>query len=167
MKNQCQKECTKKIVFFSLVILISCILVPRIRAQQVNYDYRAFVTEVYDGDTITLDADLGFNVNLKGLKIRLYGINSPEKRTKNLLEKKAGEKVREIVANKLINKFVVIRTIKDKKGKYGRYLAMIYLDGKLFNDWLISEKLVKPYFGAKKDPWTNKELNEIIDYYEN
>lgn len=41
------------------------------------YEYRAFVRKVYDGDTITVDIDLGFEVLLKNQKLRLYGINTP------------------------------------------------------------------------------------------
>ena len=44
------------------------------------YEYRAFVRKVYDGDTITVDIDLGFEVMLKNQKLRLYGINTPEVR---------------------------------------------------------------------------------------
>ena len=42
------------------------------------YLYKAFVTDVYDGDTITVDIDLGFWTTLHKQKIRLYGINTPE-----------------------------------------------------------------------------------------
>jgi endonuclease YncB( thermonuclease family) len=44
------------------------------------YNYRAFVTGVYDGDSITVDIDLGFNNWMKNQKVRLYGINTPELR---------------------------------------------------------------------------------------
>jgi micrococcal nuclease len=42
------------------------------------YEYKAFVTSVYDGDSITCDLDLGLNVWLKNQKIRLLGIDTPE-----------------------------------------------------------------------------------------
>ena len=44
------------------------------------YEYNAIVTKVYDGDTITVDIDLGLGVWLKKQTIRLYGINTPELR---------------------------------------------------------------------------------------
>ena len=102
------------------------------------YEYRAFVRKVYDGDTITVDIDLGFDVILKNQKIRLSKINTPEVRGKSREE---GIKVRNIVRERISNKWVIIKTTKDKKGKYGRWLGTVYEYGveESLNDWLLNE----------------------------
>ena len=84
------------------------------------YEYRAFVRKVYDGDTITVDIDLGFDVVLKGQKIRLTKINAPEVRGKQRPE---GLKSRDALRQKIGSKWVKIKTQKDKKGKYGLLLG--------------------------------------------
>jgi len=100
------------------------------------YTYRAHVSKVYDGDTITVTIELGFNAVLKGEKLRFFGINAPEVRGDSKLE---GIKSRDWLRNRILNKDIVIRTIKDKKGKYGRYLAIIYLDDININDELVNK----------------------------
>ena len=100
------------------------------------YEYRAFVRKVYDGDTITVDIDLGFDVILKDQKIRLVRINAPEVRGK---ERPEGLKSRDALRSKVGNRWVKIKTQKDKKGKYGRWLGEIWLEDLCINDWLLSE----------------------------
>jgi len=99
------------------------------------YTYRAHVSKVYDGDTITVTIELGFNAVLKGEKLRLFGINAPEVRGDS---KPEGIRSRDWLRNRILNKDIVIKTIKDKKGKYGRYLAVIYLGDININDELVS-----------------------------
>lgn len=100
------------------------------------YEYRAFVRKVYDGDTITVDFDLGFGITLGNQKIRLLGINAPEIRG---IQRPEGLKSRDALRSKIGNKWVIIKTHKDKKGKYGRWLAEVFLDEQSVNGWLISE----------------------------
>lgn len=89
----------------------------------MNYQYRAYVTSVYDGDTITVDIDLGFGVILRKQKLRFRNVNTPEVRGD---EKVQGKKVRDEVRSKILNKNIEIVTYKDKKGKYGRWLADVF-----------------------------------------
>ena len=100
------------------------------------YEYRAFVRKVYDGDTVTVDIDLGFDVVLKNQKIRLVRINAPEVRGK---ERPEGLKSRDALRSKIGNRWIKIKTQKDKKGKYGRWLGEIWLEDLCVNDWLINE----------------------------
>jgi len=88
------------------------------------YDYMATLVKVVDGDTVDCDIDLGFGVWLKNQRIRLYGINAPETRTKDLEEKKAGQAAKLRLIAMMSNKFL-LTTVKDKKGKYGRILGTI------------------------------------------
>ena len=106
------------------------------------YKYRAFVKKVYDGDTITVDIDLGFNVFMNNQKIRLSRINTPEIRGK---QREQGLKSKIALEKRILNKKIMIHTQKDKKGKYGRWLAEIWLDDECINDWLLSEGLAEKY----------------------
>ena len=106
------------------------------------YTYSAFVTEVYDGDTITVDIDLGFGIKLTDQKIRLFGINAPELKGKTKTE---GIKSRDKLTELVLNKQIKIQTIKDKKEKYGRILGKIWIDETLINDVLITEGFAVPY----------------------
>lgn len=105
------------------------------------YKYNAKVVSVYDGDTITAIIDLGFNVSTLAV-IRLYGINTPEVRG---LTRNSGLKVRDIVRSMLVDKEVVLNTYKDRQGKYGRFLATVYLEGSNINEWLVREGYAKLY----------------------
>ena len=110
------------------------------KSENKLYHYNAEVTRVVDGDTIDAFIDLGFDMHSKQ-RVRLYGINTPEVRTRNLEEKKAG-----LAASARLNELLnanknrcVIRTSLDKKGKYGRLLAEIFLDKENINKLLLSE----------------------------
>ena len=96
--------------------------------EALRYHYSAFVSEVYDGDTITCMIDLGFGVFLHDQKIRLIGIDAPEVRGKEKLE---GIKTRDWLRNKIKGRNVILNTeiAKGKKGKYGRWLATVYDGG--------------------------------------
>jgi len=85
------------------------------------YEYKAEVTRVIDGDTVEAVVDLGFGVSRKD-KFRLAGINAPEMRGP---EREAGKAAKQWLIDHLksYNNEVRIQTIKDKQGKYGRYLA--------------------------------------------
>jgi len=100
------------------------------------YEYRAYVRKVYDGDTITVDIDLGFDIIIHGQKIRLLRINAPEVRGK---ERPEGLKSRDALRGKIGSKWIKLKTQQDKKGKYGRWLGEIWLEGECVNDWLLAE----------------------------
>jgi len=106
------------------------------------YEYKAFVKSVYDGDTVTVDIDLGFNVLLLGQKIRLSRINTPEIKGD---QRSAGLQSRDAVRSMILNKNVIIKTSQDKKGKYGRWLGEIWIDQICLNDWLLNEGLAEEY----------------------
>lgn len=97
------------------------------------YEYFAVVTNVYDGDTITVTIDLGFGVNLQKQKIRLQGINAPDIQSEN---KEIALLIRDWLRDKLLGKTITIKTAKDKKEKYGRYLAVVFLEDENINDLL-------------------------------
>lgn len=80
--------------------------------EKTLYHYKAIVTSVYEGDTCTVDIDLGLHTWIKGEKLRLNRINSPEVTGK---ERPKGLKSKEHLKSLLLNKEVFIETIKDKK----------------------------------------------------
>ena len=134
-----------------------------------NYVYKCKVTRVVDGDTVDADIDLGFNLVHRD-RIRMVGIDTPESRTRNKVEKALGlaSKARlkalissaESLGGKRGKKNIYLQTSKDGKGKFGRILGTIWVNGENVNDILIAENHARPYFGGGKDelgPWTKKE----------
>lgn len=95
------------------------------------YTYMAVVTSVYDGDTITVDVDLGLHTWQHDVKIRLARINAPEVRGK---QKPQGIVSRDWLRSQIKGKTIMLKTIQDKAGKYGRYIGEIWLDGVNIND---------------------------------
>jgi len=104
------------------------------------YHYQGFVTKVYDGDTITVDIDLGFHITMKNEKIRLYRINTPEIRG---TQKEQGIISRDWLRQRILEKEITLVTVKDKKGKYGRWLADIWIDEICVNDELVRNGLAE------------------------
>ena len=88
------------------------------------YCDKAKVVDVYDGDSITIEADLGCQ-GKREMKLRLFGIDTPELRG---MERPQGLKARDFLRDLILEKEVYINSIKDKQGKYGRYLATVYLE---------------------------------------
>jgi len=119
------------------------------------YEYKAMVRRVVDGDTVDLDLDLGCSIHVYE-RCRLYGINAPESFgvKKNSKEYKAGIAAKEYLRSLIEGKEVMVQTFKDKKGKYGRYLATIILvlRGETINVNLLMEREghAVAYFGGKR-----------------
>ncbi len=112
------------------------------------YFYKAKVVDVYDGDTCRVDIDLGFNTLLKNEKIRLYKINAPEVTGE---QKENGKKSRDFLKELILNKTIFVETIKDKQEKYGRYLAIIWLENESGNIVNINHLLVENGFAEFKE----------------
>jgi micrococcal nuclease len=116
------------------------------------YHYRATVVRVVDGDTVDVMLDLGFNVSLKE-RVRLYGINAPESRTRDKAEKVKGLAAKDFVVDWTEDHaddiFIVTRI--DKRGKYGRILGTIMNEsGENLNELMIKEGHAVEYFGGKR-----------------
>jgi micrococcal nuclease len=132
-----------------LAVVVAMALLSPVAAQTTApidenslYVYRANVIDVYDGDSITVDVDLGFYIWLHKQEFRLYGINAPEVTGP---EKTAGEEAREFLRNKILGKQVIIQSIvnpkkEEHKEKAGEFLAIVWLDGVNLNDLMIEER---------------------------
>ena len=119
------------------------------------YEYRCKIVKIIDGDTVDVDIDLGFGVWMHKERIRLYGIDTPESRTRDLDEKKYG-----LIAKGWIERFMPVGSMqtlitqKDKSGKFGRILGKFRVnDGSydiILNDWMISNHHAVAYYGQSK-----------------
>ena len=117
------------------------------------YEYGCKVTRVVDGDTIDVDLDLGFDIIYK-CRVRLYGIDTPESRTRNKDEKVRGKLAAKFLKDAISNgKNVILQTqLKDSKGKFGRVLASVIIDGININQQMVTNHLAVRYEGqSKKD----------------
>ena len=116
------------------------------------YQYQAKIIDVYDGDTVTADIDLGFGVVLHSQKLRLLGINAPELRGES---KPQGITSRDWIIGKILGRDVLICTHKDKRTEsdkhdsFGRWLAEIFIDGASVNQQLVELELAVPYMVGK------------------
>ena len=127
------------------------------------YEYRCKIVKIIDGDTVDVDIDLGFGVWMHKERVRLYGIDTPESRTRDLDEKKYG-----LIAKDMIKKFMPVDsfqtliTEKDKSGKYGRILGKFKVnDGNydiILNDWMITNHHAVAYFGQSKGAIAEEHL---------
>jgi len=114
------------------------------------YEYRGEVTRVVDGDTIHARLDLGLDVRID-VTLRLHGINAPEHGTA------AGDAATSHLvqllspANHLVERVVTVRTIKDHREKYGRYLAVLIRDdGMNVNEQMVADGHAVHYAGGPR-----------------
>ena len=106
--------------------------------------YNAELLNVVDGDTVDLKVDLGFDIFTQ-MRFRLFGVDTPEIRTKDLEEKEWGLRAKEFVIQTFAENgnMCVVRTQKDAKEKYGRYLATIVFGDKSLNEMLVENKFAE------------------------
>tara|TARA_R100000008_G_C3435999_1_gene92023 strand:- start:97 stop:471 length:375 start_codon:yes stop_codon:yes gene_type:complete len=123
------------------------------------YEYKIkSIDHLVDGDTFDCTIDLGFNISHK-IRVRMYGINTPESRTRDLEEKARGLASKERLHTLLSSGFLDdngLVLVTNKKGKYGRYLGTVYRQGKSneeqlnINQQLILEGFAVEYYGGKR-----------------
>tara|TARA_Y100000034_G_scaffold77647_1_gene93336 strand:- start:300 stop:719 length:420 start_codon:yes stop_codon:yes gene_type:complete len=124
------------------------------------YEYKVKVVKVIDGDTIDVDIDLGFNTILTKKRIRLYGIDTPESRTRDKEEKKRGLLSKNYLLLKCpIGEYVTLKS--HGVGKFGRILGELFEynkheDTMSINQEMCDEGYAAPYFGQSKE-----EIQEI------
>ena len=111
------------------------------------FTYNCEVTYIVDGDTCDVTIDLGFKIEHK-VRVRLYGINTPETRTRDKEEKYRGlqakSRFKELVREK------EIRLVSHDKGKYGRVLGVLTVGEININKTLVEEGYAVEYWGGKK-----------------
>ena len=127
------------------------------------YEYRAKINRVVDGDTVDVDIDLGFGIVLTDERVRIMGIDTPESRTSDKVEKLFGlaskYRLQELLGEYAILKTQVSKNGEDMKGKFGRILGDFRAaDGRLVTEILIEEGHCVPYFGGSKDDVQNQHM---------
>ena len=127
------------------------------------YEYRAKVIKVVDGDTVDVDIDLGFGVWLKDERVRIMGIDTPESRTRDKVEKKFGlaakARLKELLGATPILKTQVGKGGEDMKGKFGRILGdFLTEDGKKCGELLVKEGHAVKYTGGAKEDVEKQHL---------
>lgn len=133
--------------------------------QQNEYDIT--VIKVVDGDTVDVDIDLGFGICLKDERVRIMGIDTPESRTSDRVEKLFGKAAGKRLGE-LLKEGAKLLTTEDKsgedmKGKFGRVLGDFRAaDGRLVTEIMIAEGHCVPYFGgSKEDTQAAHEVNRV------
>ena len=130
------------------------------------YEYKCNITRVVDGDTVDAEIDCGFDIIFKS-RIRLYGIDTPESRTRDLDEKARGKLASQFIKDKIAKaELVKVKTKLDKKGKFGRVLGSIIADDEDLNESMVKNYLAVAYFGQSKDDIEAEHLvnrNKLIE----
>ena len=124
------------------------------------YEYRCKVVKIIDGDTVDVDIDLGFGVWLKKERIRMFGIDTPESRTRDLDEKKYGLMAKDYITKLLDDEGgIVLKTRKDAEGKYGRILGELWRTTD-FADTSINDLMIKNHHAVSYHGQSKEDISE-------
>ena len=120
------------------------------------YEYKCIITKIVDGDTVDIDLDLGFGVWLRDERVRLNGIDTPESRTSDKIEKVFGlaakERLNSLLGGEAILLSQVTKGGENMKGKFGRILGNFRtMNGENVADVLMNEGHAVAYNGGDKD----------------
>lgn len=126
-------------------------------------EYDVVLLKAVDGDTVDVDIDLGFGIWLRDERVRIMGIDTPESRTSDKVEKVFGLAAKTRLKELLENGAVLVTTEdkkgEDMKGKFGRILGDFKIpDGRKVTDVLIEEGHCVAYFGGSKDEVQMKHM---------
>ena len=124
------------------------------------YRYKVSVTRVVDGDTVDVDIDLGFGMTYKKQRVRMKGIDTPESRTRDLEEKKFGLASKEFLKGQL--KDQEIELVSHDKGKFGRILGELYVNGESINQKMIDDHHAVDYGGGNKEEIQEQHLKHRV-----
>ena len=114
------------------------------------YEYKAKITRVVDGDTMDCDIDLGFGVWIHKERVRIYGIDTPESRTRDLVEKRFGLAAKDFAKKFLLDhdpEVTLVCKEYDAKGKFGRILGDFRCKSKLLSQVMVEFHHAVPYYG--------------------
>ena len=128
------------------------------------YEYKCKVLRIVDGDTVDIDIDLGFGIWMHRERVRIMGIDTPESRTRDNVEKTFGLASKARLKDMLpigsiqILKTEIDRSGEDKKGKFGRILGDFLIDDRRVTEILVEEGHAVAYFGGSKEEIAAKHL---------
>ena len=125
----------------------------------MDYSYKCVIKKVIDGDTADIDIDLGFDVWLRNQRVRFMGIDTPESRTRDKVEKVFGNYAKAYVKGHLpTGSTQTLITFKDGTGKFGRILADFKVDDTTLVTKMINEHIGVAYHGQSKDDVEEEHL---------
>lgn len=120
--------------------------------------YNAIVRRVVDGDTIDVDIDLGFGIWIHNERVRLLGVDTPECRTRDELEKQFGFLAKSVVEGFCpVGQKVILETEMDDKGKFGRVLGIFWVDNGELN---LNQFLIEEHYGVAYEGQSKEEVDE-------
>jgi len=124
------------------------------------YEYRAHIIKIVDGDTVDVDIDLGFGIVLSNERVRINGIDTPESRTRDKVEKKFGlaakARLKSLLGKTCTLKTQINKNGEDMKGKFGRILGDFDVYDAATDSWrpvtavMIAEGHAVAYHGQAK-----------------
>ena len=118
------------------------------------WTYRCKLKKVIDGDTVDVDIDLGFGIWQMNERVRIMGIDTPESRTRNKIEKKFGlaakARLKSLLGPKPVLQTTISKKGEDMKGKFGRVLGDFIVNGKQVSQIMCNEGHAVAYFGGSK-----------------
>ena len=125
------------------------------------YEYNVKITKVVDGDTVDVDIDLGFGMTYKKQRVRLMGIDTPESRTRDLVEKLFGKASKKHLKELLCEGQVSL--VSHDKGKFGRILGELWrttdFADKSLNDYMIEKHHAVKYYGQSKEEIAERHID--------
>jgi len=132
------------------------------------YEYKCKLVKIVDGDTVDVDIDLGFGVWMKDERVRIMGIDTPESRTRDKVEKQFGlaakKRLKELLGKSAVLKTQVNRDGEDMRGKFGRVLGDFNVYDSNKDSWrpvteiLVEEGHAVAYFGGSKEEVQAKHM---------
>ncbi len=142
-------------------------------------EFHVTITKVVDGDTVDVDIDLGFSTVLKKQRVRLMGIDTPESRTRDLVEKLFGKAAKAHLKHLLSEGEITL--VSHDKGKFGRILGELFVtkmdneghpvyetENRIsVNQQMINDYHAVEYTGENKDTTEERHLNHRTLLIEN
>ena len=132
------------------------------------YEYKVNILKVVDGDTVDVDIDLGFGCWLRNERVRIVGIDCPESRTSDRIEKVFGEAAKQRLTSLLSSEAILISQVskmgENMKGKFGRILGDFTVyhaptdSWRMVTDIMVEEGHAVAYFGGSKEEIQQKHM---------
>ena len=127
------------------------------------YEYKCKIRKVVDGDTVDIDIDLGFGIWLNDERVRIMGIDTPESRTSDPVEKIFGLAAKERVKHLLGADSILVSKVKgdgneEMRGKFGRILGDVWCDGVSINKLMCKQGHAVEYYGQSKESIEEQHL---------
>lgn len=129
------------------------------------YEYRCRIVKVIDGDTVDVDIDLGFGIWVQGERVRIHGIDTPESRTRDKVEKIFGLASKNFVTSILkkgsVQTLVTEKPGDESKGKFGRILGKFKVYDTVTDSWMyLGEIMVRDGYAVPYDGGSKEEIQE-------